>query len=79
MIQKVSPVTGEELGEFEITTEQEVEAAVARAREATKVWKHTSVEERLEYMQRLKELLTDRGPEIAKTVSEDTGKPYIDS
>ena len=78
-ISKTSPVTGEELGEFPITTPDEVLAAVERARSAFPAWSSTPVRARIRLIERIKEVVEQRGEEFARRISEDTGKPYVDS
>ncbi len=78
-IEKKSPVTGEPLGSFHITTKQEVDAAVARARAAFPAWRDTSVRDRLRMLARIKDVVRTHGEEYARRISEDTGKPLVDS
>src|SRR5690349_7768569 len=77
--EKRSPVTGESLGTFEITSAVEVEAAVARARAAFPAWRDTSLEDRLRMLARIKDVVRTHGEEYARRISEDTGKPLVDS
>lgn len=78
-VSKKSPVTGQTLAEIEITDRAGVEAAVGRARAAFASWKQTSVEERLHALSRLKEVLRAHRDAYAQRISEDTGKPLVDS
>ncbi len=78
-ISKSSPVSGEPLGEFPIATAAEVNAAVVRARDAAPGWQAIPVDRRIEILGRLKEIMLERGEEYARRVSEDTGKPLVDS
>ena len=79
VIAKRSPVTGEPLGSFPITTKEEVDAAVARARAAFPIWRETSLEDRLKMLARIKDVVRTHGEEYARRISEDTGKPLVDS
>ncbi len=79
VIDKRSPVTGESLGTFPIGTERDVEAAVARARAAFPTWRDTSLEDRLGMLVRIKDVVKTHGEDYARRISEDTGKPLIDS
>ena len=79
IIEKRSPVTGERLGEFPITSREGVIAAVARARAAHASWRETSIESRLAILDRIKEVVRTHGEEYARRISEDTGKPLVDS
>ncbi len=77
--EKRSPVTGEPLGRFPITSPAEVDEAVARAREAFATWRETPLEERLRMLGRIKDVVEAHGEEYARRISEDTGKPLVDS
>lgn len=79
IIEKRSPVTGERLGEFPITSRNGVIAAVARARAASTSWQRTPLEARLKIISRIKGVIRDHGEEYARRISEDTGKPLVDS
>lgn len=79
VIEKTSPVTGELLGTFRISTREDVEAAVARARGAFPAWRDTSVRDRLRMLSRIKDVVRTHGEEYARRISEDTGKPLVDS
>jgi acyl-CoA reductase-like NAD-dependent aldehyde dehydrogenase len=79
VIEKTSPVTGELLGTFRISTKEDVEAAVARARGAFPAWRDTSVKDRLRMLSRIKDVVRTHGEEYARRISEDTGKPLVDS
>ena len=78
-IDKRSPVTGEPLGRFPITDRAGVEAAVGRARDAFPQWRDTSLDDRLRMLSRIKDVVQAHGEECARRISEDTGKPLVDS
>ncbi len=78
-ILKTSPVTGERLGEFPITTKEGVDAAVARARAAFASWGKTRVEDRVAMLSHLKTVLREHRDAYARRISEDTGKPLVDA
>ncbi|MFU8805283.1 MAG: aldehyde dehydrogenase family protein, partial [Bradymonadaceae bacterium] len=77
--EKHCPVTGDKLGDFPITCDADVEAAVGRARQAFSSWSRRSLEERMRYLHRLKEIIQKNGEEYARRISQDTGKPLLDS
>lgn len=79
VIVKKSPVTGEMLGEFPITSREGVDAAVARARAASVAWKQTTVHERLRTLRHINEVLRAHRDAYARRISEDTGKPLVDA
>ncbi len=78
-IEKRSPVTDEKLGEFPICTAEEVQRAVARARQAFGGWRQQPLDRRLEALCRLNPLIRDQGEALARRISADTGKPLVDS
>jgi acyl-CoA reductase-like NAD-dependent aldehyde dehydrogenase len=79
VIEKHSPVTGDKLGEYHITTSDEVKEAVARARSAFPAWRDRSLEERFEVLERMRTIIKDRGEEFARRISADTGKALLDA
>ncbi|RAL24966.1 aldehyde dehydrogenase [Lujinxingia litoralis] len=78
-IEKFSPVDGSHLGDFPISSADDVERAVAAARTAFPAWRDLSLNQRFEYLERLREIVSSDGESFAKTISEDTGKPLLDS
>ena len=78
-IEKKSPVTGERLGEFPITSREGVIAAVARARSAFASWRETSLANRIALLSHIKDVVKANGEEYARRISDDTGKPLVDS
>ncbi len=76
---KISPVTGEKLDSYPIGTKEDVEEAVERARRAQKEWSKLSLEERLEYIDSARQVMRRDGEHYAHVISEDTGKPLVDS
>ncbi|MBN2494089.1 MAG: aldehyde dehydrogenase family protein [Deltaproteobacteria bacterium] len=79
VITKTSPVSGEKLAEFPITAPEEVEAAVSRARQAFAAWSARPVEQRLATLMKLQVEILARGEDYAARISQDTGKPLVDS
>lgn len=79
VIEKSSPVTGEPLGTYRISTPEQVDEAVSRARAAAPIWRDTPLEERLRILMRIKDIVRAHGAEYARRISEDTGKPLVDS
>lgn len=79
MITKIDPSTGASLGDFPISTPEQVRNAVARARKAFPAWKQTSLEDRLRHLGKLREVIEQHGEDYARRISQDTGKPLGDS
>lgn len=78
-IEKTSPVDGRLLGSFPIATKSEVKAAVQRAREAFGPWRALSLDRRLAYMERVSHVVGREAERLARVISDDTGKPLVDS
>jgi acyl-CoA reductase-like NAD-dependent aldehyde dehydrogenase len=77
VLRPVDPATGLPLDPVPVTTQEELRAAVSRARAAAPGWGGLPLEERIDAVRRFAQCLTD--PEIADdlahTVSREMGKP----
>ena len=72
----VNPATGETLAEYPLTTDAELEAAIASAYAAAQGWAHTStVAERAALIRRAAELHRERSDELAAIIVREMGKP----
>ena len=78
-VQSVNPATGEVLAEFDSASPAEVQATVARAREASHAWQQLEVGERARYLLRLKEALYTRRDEVAALITREAGKPKVEA
>lgn len=67
------------IGEVEISTKEEVEAAVSSARKAQPAWAALSLKERCAYFTKLAEAITARANEVAQTITDEMGKPISDA
>ncbi len=74
-----NPATLEEIGELECQTKAEVDAAVAKARAAQPAWAALSLDERINYMLKLRDEMLKASDEITETVIRETGKPPQDA
>jgi len=74
-IASVNPATGEVLAEFEPVTEQQVRAAVARARKAQPSWNEMGVERRARILGNFQKLLQGKKSDLARIITRETGKP----
>ncbi len=75
----VNPATMQKLGEVELMTPREIEAAVQRAAEAFPAWSALSVEERAALLKGVQAALVDRTDEIAETICTEMGKPKFEA
>jgi succinate-semialdehyde dehydrogenase/glutarate-semialdehyde dehydrogenase len=78
-LQSVNPATGEVLAEFEPASGEEVDAAVGKAASAFAGWRRLSVRERAACLFRLKEVLYARRDELARLITLEAGKPFVES
>lgn len=75
----LAPATGEVIAEIEETPVHEVPMFYRKGREGFGMWSRLSISERTGYLRKLKQLMVDEMDEIAKIISEDTGKVLTES
>lgn len=73
------PATREEIGRAPLTSAEDVERAVARARAAQPAWANLSFRERGRVILKVRQLMLDESEEIAQLVSKETGKPATEA
>ena len=78
-VASVNPATGEVLREFECASEEEVRAAVERAHSAQPAWQALGAVKRLELLRRFQKLLHERKADVARLVTRESGKPYVEA
>jgi acyl-CoA reductase-like NAD-dependent aldehyde dehydrogenase len=78
-ITSVNPATGENLSGFSCTEEAEVQAAVARARQAQEAWNQIGVADRIKTIRRFQRLLHARKSDVARLITREAGKPYVEA
>ena len=78
-IASVNPATGEVLREFDCIGEEEVRAAVARARSAQPAWEEVGIARRVEILRRFQTLLHERKADVARLITREAGKPYVEA
>jgi malonate-semialdehyde dehydrogenase (acetylating) / methylmalonate-semialdehyde dehydrogenase len=75
----VNPATGEVIANTPMSTAAEVEWAAKAAAAALAEWRRTPVNERVQYLFRLRELLKINMDEIARTITDECGKTFEES
>jgi acyl-CoA reductase-like NAD-dependent aldehyde dehydrogenase len=75
----VNPAAGEVLGEFECATEEQVRAAIGRARAAQTAWNDSGVRRRVSVLREFQRLLLEKKSEIADAISREAGKPRAEA
>jgi malonate-semialdehyde dehydrogenase (acetylating)/methylmalonate-semialdehyde dehydrogenase len=74
-----NPATGQQTGEVDFASVEEVDRAVAAAREAFPAWRALSLARRAELFFRIRELVHDRREDIAKILTSEHGKVLSDA
>jgi malonate-semialdehyde dehydrogenase (acetylating)/methylmalonate-semialdehyde dehydrogenase len=74
-----NPATGEQTGEVDLATVEEVDAAVASAKEAYESWRRVSLAKRAELMFNIRELVHERREEAARILTSEHGKVLSDA
>jgi len=78
-VQSLDPATGEVWQEYDSATPQQVQAAVAKARAAQKIWGALPIKERLIPLRKFSHLLFDRRMEMAALITRENGKPLAEA
>lgn len=73
--QVVNPSTGESFATAPVATSEEVDRAVAAAKQAFQTWRHTSIADRVKAVRGLIAAIDDRHEEIAQIIALEVGKP----
>src|SRR5919106_3506112 len=74
-----NPATGAQTGEVDFASIEEVDRAVATAKETFASWRKVSLARRAELMFRIRELVHDRRGEIARILTNEHGKVLSDA
>ena len=75
----INPATQANLGDVPCATEDEMQRAVASAKEAFQTWRDVPVPERARLMMKFLHLLKENQDDIAETLSLETGKVFADA
>lgn len=79
LIRDLNPATGELIAEIPATTEDQLIAAVTRARAAAVPWAATPIDRRVELIEQAAAGLERRADELADLVTREMGKPREDA
>src|SRR3972149_1269390 len=75
----INPATGEVIARTPLGGKADVEAAAKAASEALPAWRRTPVNDRVQYLFKLRNLMRDNGDEIAKFITNEAGKTFEES
>jgi len=75
----VNPATQEVLAQVPFGNAQDVDAAAAAADAGFQEWRRTPVSKRVQYLFKLKTLLEDNLDDIAKTITLESGKTFLEA
>jgi aldehyde dehydrogenase (NAD+) len=76
---KASPLTGEVLATYPLTSREDAHAVVASSRVVFQSWKKTTIESRGRLIRKVAQLLEENQDSLAQIVRAETGKPLADS
>lgn len=79
VLKLASPTTLEPIGELVCQSKEEVQAAVAKARQVQKTWGALSIQERVKHLLNLRTEILNAQDEIVEMVIRETGKPMQDA
>jgi malonate-semialdehyde dehydrogenase (acetylating)/methylmalonate-semialdehyde dehydrogenase len=74
-----NPATGEQSGEVDFASVEEVDAAVAAAKEAYEKWRTVSLSKRLDIFFKIRHLVYERREDIARFLTAEHGKVLSDA
>jgi acyl-CoA reductase-like NAD-dependent aldehyde dehydrogenase len=77
--ESLHPATGDVVGTHPVMGRSEVDAAVARARDAVDWWGNLSFDERADHLLTWRSVMTRRIAQLADLVHRETGKPHGDA
>jgi malonate-semialdehyde dehydrogenase (acetylating)/methylmalonate-semialdehyde dehydrogenase len=75
----INPATGDELARVPLCGLQDVRSAAAAAARAFADWRETPVQDRVQYLFKLRALLLENMDAIARTITEESGKTLEES
>ena len=72
----INPATGQVIAKTPLGTKADVDAAAKAAREAFDGWRRTPVNDRVQYLFKLRNLMRENADEIAKLITNEAGKTF---
>ena len=78
-IEVTNPATGAVIDTIPAATKEDVDRAVACAKEAQKAWAEVPVSEKVEILYRFLDIVDGNKEKLAQTLSQETGKPIVEA
>src|SRR5215207_9169970 len=78
-MQVINPATGENIEEIPISSREEVDAAVGRARDGFRAWQGFAGLDRAEVLHEISARLRGHADELAEIMTQEGGKPFIEN
>lgn len=72
----INPATGEVIARTPLGSKEDVDAAAKAASEALVSWRRVPVNDRVQYLFKLRNLMRESGDEIAKLITNEAGKTF---
>src|SRR5512134_2839810 len=72
----INPATGESIGRTPLCSRAEVDEAAKAASDAFPAWRRTPVNDRVQYLFKLRNLMRENGDEIARLITNECGKTF---
>jgi malonate-semialdehyde dehydrogenase (acetylating)/methylmalonate-semialdehyde dehydrogenase len=72
----INPATGQVIAKTPLCGKSDVDAAARAANDAFTAWRRTPVNDRVQYLFRLRNLMRENGDEIAKLITDECGKTF---
>ena len=78
-VEVINPATGEIIAKTPLCGETEVDITATAAAEAFPSWRQTPVQDRIQYLFKLRDLLKENHDEISRVITEECGKTFDES
>jgi succinate-semialdehyde dehydrogenase / glutarate-semialdehyde dehydrogenase len=79
ILRSVDPATGDEVARYPTFTPAEIDAALAAAHAAQRVWAGTTLDERARHLTEAAGLLRARREDYATLITREMGKPVLEA
>lgn len=78
-INVTNPATGAVIDTIPAATKEDIDLAVAKALEAQSIWAKVPVHQKVEIMYQFLKLVEENKEDLARTLSDETGKPIVEA